>query len=205
MLQLMGQNMLKLLEKKRVHWQDDEAQKVAHEFLPQFKKRKSALNFNKLKMQVISILLKEDYREVLSPFINEVFANCPEKKEEFFNSNGQDILSYLLTCSKEVGALQLIRDLFGVKALGEAVEKENFKCLRMFLSLQSGQEMMAQDTLSIRELRVEQCKFLLSINHLAIKKYFGSTDAQEYLTKKIQEDFAKAHQELSSNCVIPGL
>ena len=185
-------------KKRQVHWEDNSAdqQEEIQELLPQFKKPRT-ISFNKLKTQIISILTKEESEKSLPLFIQEVLP-FPEKKEEFFNAQGHNILAYLLVHDPDpkMKALNLIKNLFTDECLRNVIHTESSKCLKDFLLLQASQEMFAKDNGSVRDLRVEKTKFLLRLDYELVKRFFTNSVNQAYFTVKIKEDFDRAEREL---------
>lgn len=189
--------MPKLDKKKKVHWKDNsynDQPKDFQELLSQFKKTK-ILNFNTVKTQIFSILIKDDYEKILPSYIYEVLPN-ENIKQEFIKLQGQDILTYLLVCIDDMKIFKVIESLFPAEYWKEIISKEDSKCLKKFLILQSGQEKVCEDNLIVRELRKEKYKFLCSINHQDVKKYLCEID-QRCLSKKMKEDFLQAERELN--------
>lgn len=184
-------------EEKRVHWEESNGQQDDHELLPQFKKSKKGLNFNKLKIQVFDIFRGVEYLSVFPSFINDVLPTN-QLKEAFFDEQGHNILAFLLTYKEDLKALNLITQLFTLFSVQTAIKKEDFACLKKFLISQSSQELFSKDDELTRNLRIEKFKFLLELDYVVVKDYFKHPD-QKYFTKKIQEDFIKATQEIDQN------
>ncbi len=186
--------MLKLSEKKRVHWQDkDVPSDKPTELLSQFKKAKSSPNFSKLKTQMLDIFRGNDYFTLLPLFVNDVLPTS-KLQEDFFNSQGNNILAFLLVYNSNLETINLIKKLFTPGSLQTAIKNEESSCLKKFLIAQASQETFSKDNEITRNLRVEKFKFLLEIDYAMVKDYFSHPD-QRYFTKKIQEDFLKAIQE----------
>ena len=186
--------MLKSQEKKRVHWQENHEQKEnSYELLPQFKKYKQKLNFNRVKNYILDALRKKEY-DNLNSWLFECFSSNVDR-DSFFSKEGHHILKYIFAYSEELSVFDLLTNWFSVNSIKSALKNDNYDAIREFFAVQHGEELFDSDNELNRKIRVEKFKFLLQVAEKDIKEFIRENHSSGYMTTKIKQDFDKAIHE----------
>ena len=152
--------------------------------------RSGVVDFKKIVARALKFLQSREH-ELLFNYIAEVLPT-ERMKSEFLAQQGHLILQYVFAYSSNMDVLSWIYDNFSKTSILAAVQANHDSVLEKFFIFQYGAELSSLDNYEYRKLRIEEFKFLLSIDQNIVKTFMDRNSGSSFITTKIQEDYYKA-------------
>lgn len=111
------------------------------------------------------------------------------------------ILKHVFAYSDNLDALSWIYGNFSKISILAAVQANEDSVLEKFFIFQYGAELSSLDNDAYRKLRIEEFKFLLSIDQNIVENFMDRNSGSSFITAKIKEDYYKAALLMKNNNV----
>lgn len=183
----------------------DKAQNIMYQFA-QMKEEKESFTpiliirkdkiFARIRRYLLRMFAKDSFEQLYKDF--DTFVIPLNTLKDFFEKEGDDILTWLLMVAKNNKALQFMIDKIPHDILKSMISYNNFINIKQFLNGRSAIEELGRLTLQERELDQERFKFLLIIDREGTQQFMRENKETSLMKPSTWEDYEIALKALSA-------